>query len=107
MRLLKNNNQEIAEKSSSNIVIQTAETVEFSDISPDNMAVLSKNNKTDNYLRQCITAEILEMLSHGVQIHIYIMVLANSNKLLIIFVRYFCIVTQSDYLSTYRKNPLS
>lgn len=107
MRLLKNNNQEIAEKSSSNIVIQTAETVEFSDIWPDNMAVLSKNNKTDNYLRQCITAEILEMLSHGVQIHIYIMVLANSNKLLIIFVRYFCIVTQSDYLSTYRKNPLS
>lgn len=107
MRLLKNNNQEIAEKSSSNIVIQTAETVEFSDISPDKMVVLSKNNKTDNYLRQCITAEILEMLSHGVQIHIYIMVLANSNKLLIIFVRYFCIVTQSDYLSTYRKNPLS
>lgn len=76
MRLLKNNNQEIAEKSSSNIVIQTAETVEFSDISPDKMVVLSKNNKTDNYLRQCITAEILEMLSHGVQIHIYIMVLA-------------------------------
>lgn len=107
MRLLKNNNQEIAEKSSSNIVIQTAETVEFSDISPDKMVVLSKNNKTDNYLRQCITAEILEMLSHGVQIHIYIMVLANSNKFLIIFVRYFCIVTQSDYLSTYRKNPLS
>lgn len=107
MRLLKNNNQEIAEKSSSNIVIQTAETVEFSDILPDKMVVLSKNNKTDNYLRQCITAEILEMLSHGVQIHIYIMVLANSNKLLIIFVRYFCIVTQSDYLSTYRKNPLS
>lgn len=107
MRLLKNNNQEIAEKSSLNIVIQTAETVEFSDISPDKMVVLSKNNKTDNYLRQCITAEILEMLSHGVQIHIYIMVLANSNKLLIIFVRYFCIVTQSDYLSTYRKNPLS